>query len=363
MLPRQHQHQHQHQHSERYTLALCLVCLTLMGVPAFADDVELVTEGDAVSFVKPQLPDKQAGEPESEAEKDSGLMTWGLEQMEARRNWLSLYYVGMWRGLDRYFTDTSADDMENDSRLRLQFRQSFFNAGEVESDARVRVRVDLPNTEKKLKLFFSSDEDSSVEERIREVSTGDRLKSESSVSGIEFSPDNKKRLWRRKFSGGVRLRSNLVPYVKFKLKREWGEEDTKDWHRQFRQEVEFFNDEKRWSESTQFTLSKTFFDGYVFRVWSEVEFKDEFNVYEYAHVYTVSRFFSERSALHYRLGAVGASQPVPRVNGVFYGIAWDYRLYKDWVYLGISPEVFYPRDLNWSAEPSVTFRLEVSFTE
>ena len=111
------------------------------------------------------------------------------------------------------------------------------------------------------------------------------------------------------------------------------------------------------------TVSKPFADVYIFRVWSEAEFKDEFNIYEFAHVYTISRIYSDRAALHYRVGAVGASQPVPRVNGVFYGLGWDYQLYKDWVYLGISPEVFYPRELNWSAEPSVTFRLEVFFTE
>ena len=353
-----------HRLIRRCGLLLWLVGAVVWVVPATADDVELVTESDELGFGKHQAQDKQAGEPESgEADEGGGLMTWGLEQMEARRNWLSRYYVGMWRGLDRYFTDTSADDMENDSQLRLQLRQSFFNAGEAESDARVRVRVDLPNTEKKLKLFFSSDEDSSVEERIRDISTGERIKRESSVSGIEFSPDKEDRLWRRKFSGGVRLRANLVPYVKFRIKREWGDEESSDWHSEFSQKVEYFDDESRWSESTEFTVSKPFADVYVFRIWSEAEFKDELNVYEFAHVYTVSRYFSERSSLHYRFGAVGASQPVPRVNGFFYGVSWDYQLYKDWVYLGIAPEVFYPRDLSWSAEPSVTFRLEVFFTE
>ncbi|MBN48034.1 MAG: hypothetical protein CMN85_00735 [Spongiibacteraceae bacterium] len=352
---------HLRPHFGRYGLSVWLVWALLSASALYADDVELVTESDEIGFGKRQPPGKEAGD--AADEEETSLMIWGLEQMEARRNWLSRHYVGMWRGLDRYFTDPSADDMENDSQLRLQLRQSFFNAGEAESDARVRVRVDLPNTEKKLKLFFNSDEDNTVEERIREVSTGERIKRESSVSGIEFSPDKKDRKWRRKFSGGVRLRDNLVPYVKFKIKREWGEENNRDWHTEFRQEVEYFDDEERWGESTDLTVSKPFADVYIFRVWSEAEFKDEFNVYEFAHVYTVSRIYSDRAALHYRVGAVGASQPVPRVNGVFYGLGWDYQLYKDWVYLGISPEVFYPRELNWSAEPSVTFRLEVFFTE
>lgn len=355
-------HQCQRRSRERYVLSVWLLCAAMVATPVLADDLELVTESDEISFGKRQAPDKQAGDPKA-SDGESGLMTWGLEQMEARRDWLSGYYVGMWRGLDRYFTDSTADNMENDSQLRLQLRQSFFSEGDIESDARVRVRVDLPNTEKNLKLFFSSDEDSTVEERIREVSSGERITREDSVSGIEFSPDDEDRVWRRKFSGGVRLRANLVPYLKFKIKREWGEEDSGNWRGEFRQEISYFNDEERWSETTDFTLSRPFAKFYIFRVWTEAEFEDEFNVYEFAQVYTISRIFSERAALHYRLGAVGASQPVPRVNGMFYGVSWDYRLYKDWVFLGISPEVFYPRELNWSAEPSVTFRLEIFFTE
>ena len=77
----------------------------------------------------------------------------------------------------------------------------------------------------------------------------------------------------------------------------------------------------------------------------------------------MTQVVSERSAVHYRFGALGASQPVPRVNGVFYGLSWQYQLYEDWIFLGLSPEVFYPRELNWSAEPSITAKLEIFFTE
>ncbi len=346
---------------QSFLRAGCMLAAVLALLPAaVAEDVELVTESEEIGFGKRQ-PAQQKEEKSGNA--GTNLMIWGLTQMEERRDWLSKHYVGMWRGLDGYFTDSAAYELENESELRLQLRQSFFNAGEAESDARVRVRVDLPNTEKKLKLFFSSDEDSSVEERIRDVSTGERIKRESSVSGIEFIPDDEARKWRRSLSGGVRLRDHLVPYVKFRLKREWGEEDGENWHGEFRQTVEYFDDEERWSEATEYTHSIPLADSYVLRIWTEAEFKDELNLFEFAHVYTLTRAYSERSVLHYRLGAFGASQPVPRVNGAFYGLSWDYLLYEDWVFLGISPEIFYPRELNWSAEPSVTFRLEVFFTE
>ena len=340
-------------------LALCIGWSFNVGTHA-AEALKPLTDSDDINF---RGEEDRPTEVEAVEDREPGLVTRSLLQMEAQRDWLSRHYVGMWRGLDRYFTDQSAIDMENDSELRLELRQSFLAEGEMVSDARLRVRVDLPNTEKKLKLFFSSDEDRSVEQRVRESSSGERIRREDSVSGVEFSPDDEDRKWRRKFSGGVRLRSNLVPYVKFKIKREWGDEEGDGWHRELRQEIEYFDDEDRWGETSEFTVTRPLGDYYIFRSWTEAEFKDLENIFEYAHVFTLTRVFSERSALHYRLGALGASQPVPRVNGVFYGLTWQYQLYEDWVFLGISPEVFYPRELNWSAEPSVTFRLEVYFAE
>lgn len=343
------------------TSALLALWVGCSSVGAYAaEDIKPLTDSDATNF---RMGEEQPPENETPEDEEPGMVTRSLLRMEARRDWLSDHYVGMWRGLDRYFTDQSAVDMENDSELRLEMRQSFLAEGEVVSDARLRVRVDLPNTEKKLKLFFSSDEDRTVEQRVRETSSGERIRREDSISGVEFAPDDEDRKWKRKFSGGVRLRSGLVPYVKFKIKREWGDEEDDDWHREFRQEIEYFDDEDRWGETTEFTATKPVGDFYIFRSWTEAEFKDLENIFEYAQVFTLSRIFSERSALHYRLGAVGASEPVPRVNGVFYGVSWQYQLYEDWIFLGISPEVFYPREINWGAEPSLTFRLEIFFAE
>ena len=344
--------------SRTFLLISPLAMLLLLSPALMARDLVPVTDNDELYFGGER---KKLNKPEQEKEQPS-FMVRSLRQMEIQRDWLSKGYVGMWRGLDSYFTDGANFESENDSEMRLETKQTWRAEGEIESDVRLRIRVDLPNTEKKLKLFFSSDEESSVEERVRSVSTGERIKREDSVSGLEFSPDDSKRKWRRKFSGGVRLRSSLVPYVKFQIKREWGEEEGDSWFHVLRQKVEYFDDDG-WGTSSEFTSSHPVGDVFIFSVWLEADFEDQLNFFEYANVYTLTQVVSERSAVHYRFGALGASQPVPRVNGVFYGLSWQYQLYEDWIFLGLSPEVFYPRELNWSAEPSITAKLEIFFTE
>ena len=338
--------------------ALLSVACGLCSASAFSEPLTPVTETDEIDFGAPQRSDKTI-----DPSPEPNLIVRSLQQMEIQRDWLSKGYVNMWRGLDSYFSDGASYESENDSELRLETRQTWAAEGDITSDAKLRVRVDLPNTEHKLKVFFSSDEDSDVEERVRSVSTGERIERDNSVSGLEFFPDDKDRKWKRKISGGVRLRSSLVPYVKFRLKREWGDEDGDGWFREFRQQIEFFNDEEGWSESTEFTVSRPFGSAYIFTAWAEAEFKDPLNLFEYANVYTVTRVISKRSALHYRFGAIGASKPVPRVNGVFYGLSWQYQLYEDWIFLGLSPEIFYPREENWGAEPTITANLEIFFAE
>ena len=344
----------------RTSLLISVPAMLLLLSPALmARDLVPITDNDELYFGDER---KKRNEPEQAEDEQPGFMVRSLQQMEIQRDWLSKGYVGMWRGLDSYFTDGANFESENDSEMRLETKQTWRAEGEIESDVRLRVRVDLPNTEKKLKLFFSSDEESSVEERVRSVSTGERIKREDSVSGLEFSPDDKERKWRRKFSGGVRLRSSLVPYVKFQIKREWGEEEGESWFHVLRQKVEYFDDDG-WGTSSEFTSSHPVGDVFIFSVWLEADFEDQLNFFEYANVYTLTQVVSERSAVHYRFGAFGASQPVPRVNGVFYGLSWQYQLYEDWIFLGLSPEVFYPRELNWSAEPSITAKLEIFFAE
>ncbi len=336
---------------------LCTVCM--LGPPAIhAKELTPVTESDEIDFGAPQRDKTKKTE-----SSQPNLIVRSLQQMEIQRDWISKGYVKMWRGLDNYFSDGASYESENHSELRLELKQTWAAEGDIGSDAKLRVRVDLPNTEHKLKLFFSSDEDSDAEERVRSVSKGERIEKDNSVSGLEFFPDDKERKWKRKFSGGVRLRSSLVPYVKFRIKREWGEEDGEGWYRQFRQQVEYFDDDERWSESTEFTMSRPFGEVYIFNAWVEAEYKDPLNVFEFANVYTLTRILSERSALHYRIGGIGASQPVPRLNGVFYGLSWQFQLYEDWVFLGLSPEVFYPREENWGAEPTITANLEIFFAE
>ncbi|MBB3047247.1 hypothetical protein FHR99_001483 [Litorivivens lipolytica] len=341
-----------------FPFPFCTLLLAL-SAPLLARELEPLTDSGELYFAEEE---KKKSEKEQGEDDRPGFVMRSLQQMEIQRDWLSKGYVGMWRGLDGYFSDGATFENENDSEMRLETKQTWRAEGEIESDVRLRVRVDLPNTEKKLKLFFSSDEESNVEERVRSVSTGERIERDKSVSGLEFSPDDKDRKWRRKFSGGVRLRSSLVPYVKFQLKREWGEEDSDNWFHLFRQKVEYFDDDG-WGTSTEFSSTHPVGDVFIFSFWLEADYEDQFNFFEYANVYTMTQVVSERSAVHYRIGAIGASQPVPRVNGVFYGLSWQYQLYEDWIFLGISPEVFYPRELNWSAEPSITAKLEIFFAE
>ncbi len=285
----------------------------------------------------------------------------GLNAAEYGSKVMGRTWVGFSRGVDNYFAGDVRTGKENNSHLRLRLDTTIAEAGENESDARIKARIDLPNTRQRFRLIFDSDDrgDDSLEERVRPVSTGERVRKDESVAGLELLS----RLtngWQASTSGGVRLNSELVPYGKIKLQRDF--KPNEYWLGTFEQHVKYYDD-SGWRESTELELLRPINDDLFFNSYTEAEYKDEDNQFEFVHILALNKRIGDRNSVVYRTGVFGASQPNPRTTGYFVGLSFRRRVHSDWMFLTIAPEIFYPREEGWAAEPSINFELEMFFTE
>ncbi|MBD2857892.1 hypothetical protein IB286_02655 [Spongiibacter sp. KMU-158] len=126
---------------------------------------------------------------------EQGALTRTWNAAETMRDVWSTRWVGFAENIDHYLSgspDEPVSPEDNRSYLKLQLRQSFLKVGEQQSDVRLRAKVDLPNTEQRLKLFFSSDPDSEsdVSERSSSLSSGERVRRDGSVAGLELAPQS-----------------------------------------------------------------------------------------------------------------------------------------------------------------------------
>src|SRR5690554_708922 len=76
--------------------------------------------------------------------------------MERQRDFLSDTFYNSAVGLDTWMGGERTEDVlkEDESYIRVRLRSSHRKSGERESDAHIKMRLDLPNTRRRVKLFF-----------------------------------------------------------------------------------------------------------------------------------------------------------------------------------------------------------------
>lgn len=282
--------------------------------------------------------------------------------MEKTRDSWSERWVDFAEGVDRYFSDQQhSSDTTNKSFIKLQFKQSFFERGGTETDMRIKAKFDLPNTQRRTKLFFSSNEysDDSLEERVLSNSTGERLRRENSVSGLEITPDSEWHNWKRSARIGLKLRSQLVPFARYRMRRTFS--TTGVWQAKFSQEFWYFHD-LGWGETSEFSIHRPLNDRWKLNLWTVLEFEDQNDFFEALQVVSFTQNLGEKATLEYRSGILGSNENRSQVTGYFTGMHYSLGLHEDWVFLTVSPEVFFPKEENWNQDVSITFKLDVYFS-
>lgn len=291
-----------------------------------------------------------------------GFFSRSLQTAEETRNEWSESWVDFAEGVDRYFSKEEAPpDYKNESYVKVQFKQTWEERGEIQTDVRVKAKFDLPNTQRKMKVFFSSDEasENTLEERVRSNSTGERFNRKESVSGIEITPDDEWNKWKRSARLGVKLRAPLVGFGRYRMRRpmeNWGE-----WTPEFLQEVWYFSD-RGWGETSEFELIRPLGERQSLRYWTVLEYEDQYDFFQNVHVLSLSQGLSDRTAVDYRSGLVFSNEFEAELRAYFFGASYTYKLYKEWVFVTASPEVYFPRDDGWNGELSFTIKLDVYFS-
>lgn len=294
---------------------------------------------------------------------EAGFFSRTLFGAESARDTWSEHWVDFAEGVDHYFSKENAPpEYKNESYVNLQLKQTWEEQGDIQTDIRVKAKFDLPNTQRKAKLFFSSDEytENSLEERVRSNSTGERFRRKESVSGIEITPDDEWNKWKRSARLGIKLRAPLVTFGRYRLRRPmepWGM-----WLPEFTQEVWYFSD-RGWGATSEFEIQRPLGERFRLRYFTVLEFEDQYDFFENLHVLSLNQSLSDDSTLEYRVGSVFSTEFRTQMTAYFVGASYNYKLYEDWVFLTVSPEVFFPKNDGWDAEASFTIALNVYFSE
>lgn len=128
----------------------------------------------------------------------------------------STQVLALSRGLDRFFFDPVAEQESNETLMRLRLGLQYGNGGELDLLQRVYLRLDLPETERRLHLFLTEFDRDDRSERAGEILAERRDEVRLGLNtGLRYvlSGDRAERL---QFLVGTRLYPQLDPFIELR---------------------------------------------------------------------------------------------------------------------------------------------------
>lgn len=269
------------------------------------------------------------------------------------------------RGMDDFFGgEESIDEVTeaNGTYFRISVSQRFDKSGEITVEEKIKLKLDLPRAENRMKIVFESDPNDldSLDERNRNIPTEEvRIGDESGSTGALSFLVNEGKFWRINAEPGLKT-SPLEPFFRLKMRRNKQLDD--DWLMRFRQSFYYFHGDG-FGERSQLYFERPINENYYFRNKMEIQWQDEDNRFEFAEILSTYHYLDNRHTIDYDVGIIGENRPVPRVSSYFVRSTLRRRLYRHWLFASLIPELYFPRDEGFKLMPSITLRLEVIFAD
>ncbi|HFD33435.1 MAG TPA: hypothetical protein ENJ28_12105 [Gammaproteobacteria bacterium] len=274
--------------------------------------------------------------------------------LDAPHNYISLGIETMARGMDEYFSDDKATYELSGSYLLLRQNVVFTEGGNIGFTTDVYFKLRLPNTEKKLKLFFETTNEKQPYDIFNQSNA---KKSDSEyITGLQ-GESGEKFGWKYKPTLGLRLNSTIEPFARFNFNTNYKfDKWSINWH-----ETPYWARLRGWGFDSYFELNRKVGNNNLFRSSTFAGWREDVDYFELSQIISMFHNLGDKRTLSYFAGAYGRSKPTIYTSHFLIGMAYKQRIYKDYLFAEIAPQVLYQEINNFKPEHSLTFRFEFFF--
>ncbi len=282
---------------------------------------------------------------------------------ERQRDFLSDTFYNSAVGLDNWMGGERTEDVlkKDESYIRVRLRSSLRKSGEHEREAHVKMRLDLPNTRRRIKLFFESSEedtDSLLDKTLPSAIDTNQKSNRESVAGFRFF-NNEKRKWKISNDIGIRSRLPLEPFWRFEARRTWQLPGV--WVGTIEEKLWYF-DAKGFGTETKLYLDRPIKDDYSLRLSSQAQYQERYGYWQFVTAVSTVHLLNENSSIAYGVGVTSNSRPSFRAESYFITSTYRKKLYKDWLFLEVRPELVFSKGNDFDVEPAITAEIDIYFT-
>lgn len=263
--------------------------------------------------------------------------------------------------LDGFFADEYQIEQTNSSYLKLSLQGVQYKGGSSYLYPKIKFRLDLPVTKRKFDIVFESESPESESLEDKQLSQGPNRETESientATGAIQFLVKQKEH-WDVSMQTGVKLRLPLDPFWRTKANYSYNLND--DWRVSSNDSIYYFNSDG-WGAGSNLRFERKG-SWAVFRQTTDGRYTHTERRWEISHVYSFIREISPIRAINYEIGAFMQTKPDVEATGYFIHAIYRRKVYADWLFYELTPEVYYPKEDNWKFSPSISAKIEIVFS-
>ncbi|PLX90887.1 MAG: hypothetical protein C0614_00160 [Desulfuromonas sp.] len=264
------------------------------------------------------------------------------------------------RRIDSFFGDDRLYDEITETYASFNLSGLYQRGGELSTETRFRLRLDLPRTENRIKLRLESEDDEYDDENSTSSPPGAEPPEDNDINASLQFILQETRNWSISLSPGVKLNAPLEPYAKLRLRRNF---DLFSWRLRFVQAFEWYESTGYGSKSTLY-FDRIISERGLLRLTSEAYRNQEgyspndFRVSQKIRLFYV---LNEQVRLSTELAIIGHTQPNWHQDHSFFNIRARRNIHQDFVFLELKPQIDFQRDNGFHGETSVMLSLEILF--
>ena len=270
------------------------------------------------------------------------------------------------RKLDNFFSDPNRAYDSTGSTLQIRSHVTFFEGGVRESKADVRANISLPNTEDRLKLVVQRGLEAATQtaaERDIKNATGS-----AQVAAPGAPQDNNYYLGFKALAAevfgvalsaeaGAKFGRPIDPYVRLRAFRDF---NFSQW--QIRaSETPLWKHSEGYSAASEVNFTRPLDEPWQLRFTSKATWRSTTSYFDLAHIGALYYTPSPRTATTFELGAFAPSDRSLKLAVYSVTLRVRRQIYRDWLYLEVTPQILYQEVNGFSATRSLMLNLETLF--
>jgi hypothetical protein len=289
-----------------------------------------------------------------------------VDMLDQPHEYLSHRVEEFSRYLDTFYGDPNRVYDSTGSTLQIRDHLTFFKGGRRESQTEVRAHVSLPNTEDRLKFVVqrgvTAATQTSAERDIKNVTGSDQVTAQGAQQDNSYYLGLKAlaaEILGVKLSGeaGAKFGTPLNTYVRLRASRDF---IVSNWAIRL-SETPLWKHSEGTSAATEASFDRPLGQEWLFRFTTKATWRDTTGYSDLAQIGSLYFTPDKRTAYTFELGAFGPSEPSAKPT--VYAITLRARklIYRDWLYLELTPQILYPKTDGFRPMPSIMLQLEALF--